>query len=91
MEDYLTLEQGAKRVVVLIAPLIRRYYYSTLISYDEAFDTRVSAEISIRFGGPIPTSAKKKKGEIPIISLKDSPKHRNAQVYDCKAGACPQP
>ena len=53
------------------------------ISYDEAFDTRVSADIKVRFGGPSTTKAKKKKWENPTINaLTSSPKHRNVRVHD---------
>ncbi|QNI47612.1 inverse autotransporter beta domain-containing protein [Synechococcus sp. A15-60] len=53
------------------------------ISYDEAFDTRVSADISVRFGGPNTTAAKKKKWENPTIhALTASPKNRDVRVHD---------
>jgi len=53
------------------------------ISYDEAFDTRVSADLKVRFGGPSTTAAKKKKWENPTINaLTASPKNRDARVHD---------
>ena len=53
------------------------------LSYDEAFDTRVSADLSVRFGGPSTTSAKKKKWENPTINaLTASPKNRDVRVHD---------
>ena len=53
------------------------------ISYDEAFDTRVSADLSARFGGPSTTAAKKKKWENPTINaLTASPKNRDVRVHD---------
>ena len=53
------------------------------ISYDEAFDTRVSADLSVRFGGPSTTAAKKKKWENPTINaLTASPKNRDVRVHD---------
>ena len=53
------------------------------ISYDEAFDTRVSADIKVRFGGPSTTAAKKKKWENPTINaLTASPKNRDVRVHD---------
>ena len=56
------------------------------ISYDEAFDTRVSADLSVRFGGPNTTAAKKKKWENPTIyALTASPKHRDVRVHDIYA------
>ena len=54
------------------------------VSYDEAFDTRVSADIKARFGGPSTTAAKKKKWENPTINaLTASPKNRDVRVHDC--------
>ncbi|QNI89406.1 carbamoyl-phosphate synthase [Synechococcus sp. ROS8604] len=63
------------------------------ISYDEAFDTRVSADIKVRFGGASTTAAKKKKWENPTINaLTASPKNRDVRVHDdiiCdKPGPC---
>ena len=58
------------------------------VSYDEAFDTRVSADIKARFGGPSTTAAKKKKWENPTINaLTASPKNRDVRVHDkCTVG-----
>ena len=53
------------------------------ISYDEAFDTRVSADLQVRFGGPSTTAAKRKKWENPTINaLTTSPKNRDVRVHD---------
>ena len=53
------------------------------ISYDEAFDTRVSTDLQVRFGGPNTTAAKKKKWETPTINaLTASPKNRDIRVHD---------
>ena len=53
------------------------------ISYDEAFETRVSADLKVRFGGPSTTAAKKKKWESPTINaLTASPKNRDVRVHD---------
>ena len=53
------------------------------ISYDEAYDTRVSADLSVRFGGPSTTAAKKKKWESPTINaLTASPKNRDVRIHD---------
>ena len=58
------------------------------ISYDEAFDTRVSADLSVRFGGPSTTAAKKKKWENPTIhALTAAPKNRDVRVHDDKGDA----
>ena len=57
------------------------------VSYDEAFDTRVSADLKVRFGGPS-TTANKKKWETPTINaLTASPKNRDVRVHDI----CPTP
>ena len=60
------------------------------ISYDEAFDTRVSADLQVRFSGPSTTAAKKKKWENPTINaLTASPKNRDVRVHDWPpASAC---
>jgi hypothetical protein len=53
------------------------------ISYDEVFETRVSADIEYRFGGPTTTIAKKRIAELPIIkSLSSSPSKRDVRVHD---------
>ena len=53
------------------------------LSYDEAFDTRVSADLKVRFGGPSTTASKKKKWENPTINaLTASPKNRDVRVHD---------
>jgi hypothetical protein len=58
------------------------------ISYDEAFDTRVSADIKVRFGGPSTTAATKKKWENPTINaLTASPKNRDVRVHDVRRDA----
>ena len=57
------------------------------ISYDEAFDTRVSADLKVRFGGPSTTAATKKKWENPTINaFTASPKNRDVRVHDEKGG-----
>jgi hypothetical protein len=53
------------------------------VSYDEAFDTRVSADLKVRFGGSSTATAKKKKWENPTINaLTASPKNRDVRVHD---------
>ena len=53
------------------------------ISYDEAYDTRVSADLQVRFGGPSTTAAEKKKWERPTINaLTTSPKNRDVRIHD---------
>ena len=62
------------------------------ISYDQAFDTRVSADIEVRFGCPSTTAATKKKWENPTINaLTASPKNRDVRVHDCDWLGCCNP
>jgi hypothetical protein len=59
------------------------------VSYDEAFDTRVSADLKVRFGGPSTTAAQKKKWENPTINaLTASPKNRDVRVHDKYSSSC---
>tara|TARA_B100002052_G_scaffold240779_1_gene225096 strand:- start:226 stop:1176 length:951 start_codon:yes stop_codon:yes gene_type:complete len=59
------------------------------ISYDETYNTRISADLSVRFGGPSTTAAKKKKWENPTINaLTASPKNRDVRVHDSKCDKC---
>ena len=52
-------------------------------SYDDAFDSRVSADLSVRLGGSNTTAAKKKKWETPTINaISASPKNRDVRVHD---------
>jgi hypothetical protein len=53
------------------------------LSYDEAFETRFSADVEYRFGGPNKTIDKKKVAELPVIkALSSSPNHRDVRVHD---------
>ena len=53
------------------------------VSYDEAFETRVSADVEYRFGGPSKTTDKKKVAEMPVIkALFRSPSNRNVRIHD---------
>ena len=60
------------------------------ISYDEAFDTRVSADLKVRFSGSRVTDAKRKKREnLPISALTASPHNRDLRVHDGTIGSLP--
>ena len=49
------------------------------LSYDEAFDTRFSADVKVRFGGATTTSV----SESPVInSLSSTPDNRDVRVHD---------
>ena len=64
------------------------------ISYDEEYDTRVSADLNVRFGGPSSTETQKKKWKNPTINaLTASPKNRDVRVHDGKSSytkGCPK-
>ena len=55
------------------------------ISYDEAFDTRVSADIKVRFGGASTTTQRKEVQQLPVINaLTSTPTNRDVRVHDCE-------
>ena len=65
------------------------------VSYDEAFDTRVSADLKVRFGGAATAAKRKEVQQLPVInSLTSTPSNRDVRVHDdaierCEAsGAC---
>jgi hypothetical protein len=63
----------------------------TNLSYDDAFDGRVSADILYRFASPKATTAPIKKGlNAPTIKgLTDGVKERDVRVHDAGLPACP--
>ena len=53
------------------------------ISYDEAFDTRVSADLKVRFGGAATTAQRKEVQQLPVINaLTSTPSNRDVRVHD---------
>ncbi|KZR62176.1 carbamoyl-phosphate synthase [Prochlorococcus sp. MIT 1303] len=53
------------------------------ISYDKAFDTRVSADIKVRFGGASTTAQRKEVQQQPVINaLTSTPSNRSVRVHD---------
>ena len=53
------------------------------ISYDEAFDTRVSADLKVRFGGAATTMQRKEVQQLPVINaLTLAPISRNIRIHD---------
>ena len=53
------------------------------ISYDEAFETRVSADIKVRFGGASTTAQRKDVQQLPVINvLTSTPSNRDVRVHD---------
>ena len=58
------------------------------LSYDGAFETRVSGNIEYRFGTSNASTAEKKKWQTPLIqALTESVKHRDIRVHDEYVGA----
>jgi hypothetical protein len=53
------------------------------VSYDEAFDTRVSADLKVRFGGASTTAQRKYIQQQPVINaLTSTPSNRDVRVHD---------
>ena len=53
------------------------------VSYDEAFDIRVSADLKVRFGGASTTAQSKEVQQLPVIkSLTSTPSNRDIRVHD---------
>ena len=53
------------------------------VSYDEAFDTRVSADLKVRFGGADTTVQRKEVQQLPVINaLTSTPGNRDVRVHD---------
>ncbi|MDB4639160.1 carbamoyl-phosphate synthase [bacterium] len=53
------------------------------VSYDEAFDTRVSADFKVRFGGPSTTAQRKEVQQLPVINaLTSTSTKRDIRVHD---------
>ena len=53
------------------------------ISYDEAFETKVSADIKVRFGGANTTAQRKEFQQLPVINaLTSAPSKRDMRVHD---------
>ena len=53
------------------------------VSYDEAFETRVSGNVEYRFGTGNATEVEKKTWQTPVIqALTESVKHRDVRVHD---------
>ena len=53
------------------------------VSYDEAFDTRVSADLKVRFGGASTKAQRKEVQQLPVINaLTSTPSNRDVRVHD---------
>ena len=52
-------------------------------SYDEAFETRVSADLKVRFGGASTTAQRSDVQQLPVINaLTSTPSNRDVRVHD---------
>lgn len=53
------------------------------VSYDEAFDTRVSTDVTVRFGGASTAALRKEVQQLPVINaLTSAPSNRDIRVHD---------
>jgi hypothetical protein len=62
------------------------------VSYDEAFEKRVSADLKVRFGGASTTAQRKEVQQLPVINaLTSTPSNRDVKVHDpvCPVGQLP--
>ena len=56
------------------------------VSYDEAFDTWVSADLKVRFGGAATTAQRKEVKQLPVVNaMIATPGSRDLRVHD---GVC---
>ena len=61
------------------------------ISYDEVFETRVSANLKVRFGGASTTAQNKEVQQLPVINaLTSTPRNRVIRVHDKFSDSCCQ-
>ena len=59
------------------------------ISYDEAFETRVSADLKVRLGDPATTAQRKEVQQQPVINaLTSTPSNRHVRVHDNTVDLC---
>ena len=82
--DDLTEDDGSGVLAQLSYQISSGLTLGVDLSYDEAFDTRVSGNIEYRFGSNTSsTTTEKKAWKTPVIqSLTESIKHRDVRVHD---------
>ena len=57
------------------------------VSYDQAFEARVSADLKVRFGGASTTVQRKEVQQLPVVNaLTSTPSNRDVRVHDCLPG-----
>ena len=53
------------------------------VPYDEAFDTRVSVDLKVRFGGSSTTAKRKELQQLPVINaLTSTPSNKGVRAHD---------
>jgi hypothetical protein len=53
------------------------------VSYDEAFDTRVSADLKVRFGGASTTAQRKEVQQLPVMNaITATSGNRDVRLHD---------
>ena len=81
--DDLTADDGSGVLAKLAYEITDGLTLAVNVSYDEAFETRVSGNIEYRFGTGNATQVEKKTWQTPVIqSLTSSVKHRDVRVHD---------
>ena len=81
--DDLTEDDGSGVLAQLAYEITDGLTLGVNVSYDEAFETRVSGNIEYRFGSGNASTAEKKTWQTPVIqSLTESVKHRDVRVHD---------
>jgi hypothetical protein len=81
--DDLTADDGSGVLAQLAYEITDGLTLGVNVSYDEAFETRVSGNIEYRFGSGNASTAEKKTWQTPVIqSLTESVKHRDVRVHD---------
>ena len=81
--DDLTADDGSGVLAKLAYEITDGLTLGVNVSYDEAFETRVSGNIEYRFGSVNATEVEKKTWQTPVIqALTESVKHRDVRVHD---------
>jgi hypothetical protein len=81
--DNLTADDGNGVLAALAYEITDGLTLGVNVSYDEAFETRVSGNIEYRFGNGNATEVEKKTWQTPVIqALTESVKHRDVRVHD---------
>lgn len=81
--DNLTADDGNGVLAALAYEITDGLTLGVNVSYDEAFETRVSGNIEYRFGSGNATEVEKKTWQTPVIqALTESVKHRDVRVHD---------